>query len=681
MDEEIGRYRQNLLGEIRADAHMGGDYERSRFIDRACQVLETGEEFTEYTLCRAHTPWKRGTIAQVDAFSFSQSDGILSLVVMDYSGADEPDALTTDEVRRLAQAAYLFLEASVHDDIARSWDESHEAHALSREVFAFATGEMTKACIYLVSDRMLGSKLGKLPEFSLGTQKVEIQLWDIARLARVDMSTSGREEIQVNFAEEYGQGIPALSAGLGEDSRYQSYMCVMPGEILASLYDRFGGRILEQNVRAFLGETRKVNKGIRDTLRNDPAMFFAFNNGLTATVSNLSLEQRDDGPPVITAVTDFQVVNGGQTTASLYWAKKANYDLSKVFVQMKLSKLPEEGFEDAVHDIARYANAQNAVSASDLFAGHPYFKRLETLSRQTLAPSAKPGDIGGFWFFERTQGSYNVELKRRKGTAAKAWELIHPKRQKLTKTDIARYEATWESIPHSVCSGAQKNIAAFAKIITQTWSNDPEAFDVAYFKRLVVKAILTKAVDAEIPAQDWYPGSILRQLATYTLSLMSDRMLGAQLQPDFDAVWRAQHAPRSFVAEAMRIAKKILPLLQEIPSEQTKNRLVTEWAKREACWLRVQSSSISLSTEFFETLTTTTTLKKAPVRWGDKAAELWKNGTWARLHEWNKAAEILTPDESDLVERATAVSSFGFKGFRLIKLQEAWKRAVDGGFA
>ncbi|OOG43450.1 hypothetical protein [Rhodanobacter sp. C05] len=196
----------------------------------------------------------------------------------------------------------------------------------------------------------------------------------------------------------------------------------------------------------------------------------------------------------------------------------------------------------------------------------------------------------------------------------------------------------------------------------------------------MVKAILTKALDAEIPAQDWYPGSILRQLATYTLSLMSDRMLGAQLQPDFDAVWRAQHAPRSFVAEAMKIAKKILPLLQEIPSEQTKNRLVTEWAKREACWLRVQSSGISLSAEFLETLTTTTTLRKSPVRWGDKAAELWKNGTWARLHEWNKAAEILTPDESDLVERTTAVSSFGFKGFRLIKLQEAWKRAVDGGF-
>src|SRR5690606_6036925 len=103
--------------------------------------------------------------------------------------------------------------------------------------------------------------------------------------------------------------------------------------------------------------------------------------------------------------------NGGQTTASLYWARKAGIDLSQVRLQMKLSRLPEEGFEDAVHNIARFANAQNAVSASDLFAGHPYFKRLEGISRQTLAPPSKPGDTPSYWYFERTTGSYKVELK------------------------------------------------------------------------------------------------------------------------------------------------------------------------------------------------------------------------------------------------------------------------------
>lgn len=680
MEEEISRYREGLLNEIRADAQAGGDYERTRFIDRACDVLESGEEFTEYALCRAHGQTRRGGHVQVDAYNFSREDGVLNLVVADYSGIESPSPLMTEEVKRLVQGAYRFIEGSAHDDLSNCWDESHPAHALSKEVFSFASEEMTKAKIYLVSDRALGPQLGKLPEMALGSQKVEIQLWDVARLGRAEMSTSGREEIQIDFAGEYGKGIPALPAGLGGDSRYQSYMCIMPGDVLAGLYDRFGGRILEQNVRAFLGEGRKVNKGIRETLRNEPGMFFAFNNGLTATVSDLTLERAEEGHQVITQVTDFQVVNGGQTTASLYWARKANFDLSKVFVQMKLSRLQEDGFEEAVHDIARYANAQNAVSASDLFAGHPYFKRLETLSRQTLAPSVRAGEVGGYWYFERTQGSYKVELKRKSGMAAKAWQLINPKKQVLTKTDVARYEVTWECLPHSVCAGRQKNIAAFGKMITSAWSSGPEAFDADYFKRIVAKAILTKAIDAQIPAQKWYPGSILRQLATYTLSLMSDRMSQKGLQPDFDAVWRTQTAPPLFVAEAMRIAKAILPLLDEIPEEQVRNRLVTEWAKREACWTRIQESDISLSSELMATLVRQSRQTTTRASWSDRAAQLWKTGAWRKLHEWNVSADILTPDERDLVERAAIASNFGFRGFRLTKLQEAWKRAVDHGF-
>ncbi|MCF8814477.1 AIPR family protein, partial [Xanthomonas campestris pv. campestris] len=140
-------------------------------------------------------------------------------------------------------------------------------------------------------------------------------------------------------------------------------------------------------------------KGIRATLRKEPEMFFAFNNGLTVTVSELETRASELGGTEITKATGLQIVNGGQTTASLYWASKAGADLSKVRVQMKLSRLPEDGFEDAVHNIARFANAQNAVSASDLFAGHPYFKRLEGISRGTLAPPAKSGEGNTYWFF------------------------------------------------------------------------------------------------------------------------------------------------------------------------------------------------------------------------------------------------------------------------------------------
>ena len=393
MDEEVALYRQGLLSEIGAESAAGMGYSSTRFVDRACSVLESGEEFTEFNVCRVSGKVSRGWPVQLDAYSFSPNDGVLNLIVSVFSGEDEPEPLLTEEIKRTMAAGFRFLEGSVHESLADSWDESHDAHAVCKEIFSFATrDEMTKACIYLITDRPLGASIGKMPEFSLGTQRVDLHLWDIARLARMEASSRGREEITIDFLGEYREGIPALPAGLDSQTRYESYMCVMPGAILANLYDRFGGRILEQNVRAFLGDSRKVNKGIRETLRNEPEMFFAFNNGLTVTVSDLEIETGDGGRTEITKATGLQIVNGGQTTASLYWASKAGADLSKVRVQMKLSRLPEEGFEDAVHNIARFANAQNAVSASDLFAGHPYFKRLEGISRGSLAPPAKTGE-------------------------------------------------------------------------------------------------------------------------------------------------------------------------------------------------------------------------------------------------------------------------------------------------
>ncbi len=681
MDEEVANYRDTLLGEIQADAVAGGDYLSARFIDRACQVLETGEEFTEYHLCRGHGQSRRGGHIQIDAYSYSPSDGVLNFIVCDFSGAPDPQPLMTEEVRRLVQGAFRFLEGSVHDSIADQWDESHPAHALSRETFSIVSSdEMTKACIYLISDRPLGGAIGKMPELGLGTKEVHVQLWDISRLYRVEASARGREDIVIDFLAEYDEGIPTLPAGLDGSAHYDSYMCVMPGKILADLYDRFGGRILEQNVRAFLGDNRKVNKGIRETLRTEPEMFFAFNNGLTVTVSSLITNIHEFGHTEIIKVAGLQIVNGGQTTASLYWAQKAGIDLSKVRVQMKLSRLPEEGFEEAVHNIARFANAQNAVSASDLFAGHPYFKRLEGISRQTLAPPGKPGETPSYWYFERTTGSYKVELKRKSGVAARTWQLLNPKKQILTKTDVARYDTTFEGAPHQVSSGAQKNIAAFGKIITQAWNADPSNFDLPYFQRLVGRAILTRAVDAAIPSQAWYPGSILRPLTTYTLALMSSRMKAESLQPNYEAIWKAQKAPDVFMNEAMRAAEQLLPLLQEIPEEQVRNRLVTEWVKREGCWDRVQASDIELSTRFLATLVPETRVVRRREDWKSKATLLWHSGAWRRLHEWNQQTGILTEGETDLVGWATITSQFRPSGLRLTKLKEAWDRAAEHGF-
>lgn len=682
MEEDVARYREILLSEIQADAAAGGDYLSTRFVDRACQVLESGEEFTEYHICRGRGQTRKGGAIQVDGYSFSPSDGVLNLIVCEFSGAPDPDVLLTEDVRRLVNAGFRFIEGSVHESVAEQWDESHPVHALSREIFSFATsGEMSKANVYIVTDRPLGSSIGRMPQLAIGAQGVEVHFWDIGRLARVEASALGREEIEIDFLADFDRGIPALPAGLEADSRYDSYMCVVPGGILAALYDRFGGRILEQNVRAFLGDNRKVNRTIRETLRVEPEMFFAFNNGLTVTVSDIETRQHDDGHIEIVKAKGLQIVNGGQTTASLYWARKANVDISKVHVQMKLSRLPAEGFEDAVRNIARYANAQNAVSASDLFAGHPYFKRLEALSRQSIAPPAKTGEVNTYWYFERTTGSYKVDHKRKAGLAAKTWQMLNPKNQVITKTDVARYEVTFDCLPHSVCAGAQKNIAAFGKIIERSWETDPQAFDAPYFHRLVVRALITRAVDAMIPAQPWYPGSIVRPLSSYTLSLMCHRMRECRQRPDYEAIWRNQRAPALFLAEAMRIAKQVLPLLQEIPAEQVRNRLITEWVKRESCWERVKGSPLQLSEVFRESLVTDNDAYRPRENWNSKATLLWSNGEWKRLRDWNRQSKVLTASETELVDWAAVTSEFRPKGFRLTRLKEAWTRALSEGFA
>ncbi|MEZ5461921.1 AIPR family protein [Dokdonella sp.] len=159
----------------------------------------------------------------------------------------------------------------------------------------------------------------------------------------------------------------------------------------ADLYEKFGARLLETNVRGFLSERGKVNRGIRSTIQNSPQMFFAYNNGLTATASSVELDEDNSR---ILDIKDLQIVNGGQTTASLFWArKKHKADLGSVSVQMKLSVIPDslgDSFDEIVGKISEYANSQNKVSEADLSANRGFHREMEKISRRA-------GRFTGWW--------------------------------------------------------------------------------------------------------------------------------------------------------------------------------------------------------------------------------------------------------------------------------------------
>lgn len=115
--------------------------------------------------------------------------------------------------------------------------------------------------------------------------------------------------------------------------------------------------------------TGKVNKGIRDTLRSDSAMFMAYNNGISTIAEQVVIDENDSKEDfiIIKELVGWQIVNGGQTTASIYAAFQNKVDLSNVNVQMKLTVIKStEQMDSVISNISKFANSQNKITMSDL---------------------------------------------------------------------------------------------------------------------------------------------------------------------------------------------------------------------------------------------------------------------------------------------------------------------------
>jgi hypothetical protein len=269
----------------------------------------------------------------------------------------------------------------------------------------------------------------------------------------------------------------------------------MPGRVLARIYGEHGQRLLERNVRAFLQVKGKVNKGLQQTLREEPRRFLAYNNGLCCTAAEVRLEKLKDGQLGLAWARDFQIVNGGQTTASIYHAmKKERLDVADVVVQVKLTVLKEpERIGELVPLIARYANSQNKVNAADLAANGKFHRDLEELSRTVWAPASSGLASRTRWYYERARGSY-LDDKARQGTPARRreWEKQNPPNQKCTKTDLAKYEHAWLGLPHLVCFGAEKSFVRLAERMEE--DGEPEV-NLDFFRHAVAKAILWRTAE------------------------------------------------------------------------------------------------------------------------------------------------------------------------------------------
>lgn len=191
--------------------------------------------------------------------------------------------------------------------------------------------------------------------------------------------------------------------------------------------------------------------------------FFAYNNGIATIADSIVTEKNEQGL-VIKSFKNLQIINGGQTTASLALAViKNNADLSGIYVQMKLSIIKSEiERPELIRLISKFANKQNKVTDADLNSNHPFYGRIENYSRKIKTPIIPNSTIQTIWFFERVRGQYDQgKMKLLTKKERDIYEKLNPKNQKFTKTDLAKFINSSLMKPYDVSWGAEVNMKKF----------------------------------------------------------------------------------------------------------------------------------------------------------------------------------------------------------------------------
>lgn len=584
METTTAEFFHDFRQELLAGAEASSSFQLSEFVETlANELIDTG--FLEgFELC--HFRAQRGM--RVDGYWFND-EGTLDLFIADFDCRETLESLTKTEVDSAFKRLSNFFEASKKKELFRDLEETAPEYGLSRQIYDRGRS-ISKVNFFLISERALSGRISSLEDDVVGDTKASYHIWDISRLQRQRSSRGHKEILDINFPDMYGNGISCLPAHLGSDA-YQSYLIVIPAVILSSLYERYGARLLEQNVRCFLQARGNVNKGIRATIINEPQMFFAYNNGITATAQEVEVRKGEQGLEIV-RIKDLQIVNGGQTTASLFHTnRKDKASLGGIFVQMKLSVIDSEKSEEVVPRISEYANTQNRVNAADFFSNHPFHIRMEEFSRRIWAPAQQGAQRETKWFYERARGQYaDAQTKLTLGEKKK-FQAENPKPQMFTKTDLAKFENVWDENPRFVNLGAQKNFAQYARRIGGEWEKSSDVFSEFYYKRAIARAIIFRKTEKLVSAQPWYNGGYRANVVAYTLALLGYYASQKNKSIDFLRVWNSQSVS-SDVERALEITSELVH--DDIIQPQQGISNVTEWCKKEGCWQRLKERAMEL---------------------------------------------------------------------------------------
>lgn len=685
---DLQDFHQQLIADAQGDADVMGLVTVEAFFEKAAELLSEAGEIDEAN--RAYFEGKYSSHQlQVDGYGGDPAENseVLTLILCDFVLSDDVRVVNKGHIERLQKKLYRFLLLSLKASFREGLEETSAGFGLADLIFT-RWKSIEKIKLIIVTNGNFSSRSDAESLDALDDKKITLSVWDLKRLKQFMEQGQARADLAIDFENDFGGGIPLLRASGGEGA-LESYLAVIPGEQLAAIYEKWGPRLLEANVRSFLQARGKVNQGIRNTIRDEPQMFFSYNNGLSATADGIELRQSEMGLELVRA-DNLQIVNGGQTTASLHAARKMlEEQLGQIHVQMKLTIVPSSQSENVVPRISEYANSQNKVNAADFFANHPFHIKIEELSRRILAPAGSGGYRETKWFYERARGQYADERGRRTQTEKKKFDSEFPRSQFLTKTDLAKYENTIDCLPHMVSRGAQKNFAEFAKNIGKWWGKDGSGFDELWFKRLVAKTILFRAMEKLVSNADWYEGGYRANIVTYGIAKVAFDAYQKGKVIDLDLIWKNQQiAPelKVILLTAAEVAQTVI----NHPPQGVRNS--SEWAKKEICWKWLCEKNIEYPGKVDRVIISADSAKnrvkeaKADgildqnVHAEIEVHQLGKQ-FWVSARSWAREREALTPKELGVLETCAAIPRKMPSEKQCIVALSALKKLREEGFS
>ena len=691
---KIDDFHERLMSDVQARADSESDFPSRAFMSIMAEKMAELDEVENLQVLHYEGTGTRNKSLLVDGYDLYDTEDLgadrqIALAVMDWHPENKLSTLTTTDARKKLNALQAFL-LEANQQLESRLEDSSDEYQLARELRQRGAA-VSRYRLYLISNAVASSSMKELSAEAINGVPVDLHVWDLSRLLQVEQSASGRAEVEIDLAGWLPDGLPALSIQ-ADDAEFETYLAAIPGDILADLYGHYGSRLLEGNVRSFLSNKVLVNRGIRTTIQSEPSMFLAYNNGLTATATSVSAS-RSGSHALIRIIRNLQIVNGGQTTASLYNARRdlsPRPDLKDISVQLKLIVVQPEDSELMVPNISKYANTQNRVNPADFFSNSPFHRRLEEISRRLLVPSVAGKSFQTHWFYERTRGQYHNEKNRGTSSHAKTFEARNPKSQVINKTELAKYELSWAQEPHIVSRGSQKNFTAFATSVAAKWDKDDAQFNDEYFKHVVAKAILFNSVRNAVLKSDWYTTGYLANIVSYSVAKLAYevQLQGKGRVLDLDRIWTTQAVPSQVLSYATEIAKSVRSVLTD---ENKPVVNVTEWAKKEQCWTNVKAARVPAPVEFLNVLAD-------PFRLVEKAKTARANQkidssissqieamnvgaeTWLRVAEFGKEHRILSPNELSLTSKFSNGAYAVPTEAQAARLMAFLQRVEEGGF-